>query len=147
MTTRLVIAVTALLVAGCDQVGELMPCPEFSKTSHPQIAVAVTSDMFVTAKRPLLADVVGAYLIRLELSAAALGETRAIYEVCRAGGSAVVSVKGSSIPPFIVTTVTNDGEALVLRPTRERAVEVLHALAFKDEEFDGWKPGQWKPNE
>ena len=49
--------------------------------------------MFVTAKLPLLTDVGGAYLVRLQLSPADLGETRAIADVCRAGGSAVVTVR------------------------------------------------------
>lgn len=117
-----------------------MPPPIFSKTSNPQIGVSVTSDMFVTAARPLLTDVGGGYMVRLKLSPAALGETQAILDVCHRGGSAVVTVKGSSIAPFIITAVNDEGEALVICPSRERAVSILHALQFPDKDFGGLKP-------
>jgi hypothetical protein len=76
-------------------------------------------------------------VVRLKLSPAALGETQAILDVCRRGGSAVTTVKGSSIAPFIITAVNDDGEALVMCPTREHAVSILHALRFPDKDFGG----------
>jgi len=141
MMARSAVVLMAVFVAACkDDAYEPERPPMFSKTSHPQIGVSVSSDMFVTAKLPLLTDVGGAYLIRLQLSPEALGETRAIAEVCRGGGSAVVTVKGSSIPPFIITAVTDDADALVLCPTRERAVEILRVLKFEEKDFAGWTP-------
>ena len=61
MRQRLLLA--ALLgLAGCEPKGEQMAPLLFSKTSHPQLGVTVTSDMFVTSSQPLLADIGGAYL-------------------------------------------------------------------------------------
>jgi hypothetical protein len=138
--TRQLLAPLLLFLAGCDQEGEPMPPPVFSKTSNPQIGVTVTPDMFVTAEKPLLADVGSAYVVRLKMSPAALGETQAILDVCRRGGSAVVTVKGNSIPPFIITAVNADGEALVICPSRERAVAILQALQFPEKDWGGLKP-------
>ena len=135
MAQRLLLAALLSLTA-CEEPFERDAPPKFSKTSHPQIGVAVTSGAFVGGRKPLLMDVGGAYLVRLELTPdGSFGEARAIADVCRAGGSAVVTVKGSSIPPFIVTEVTDRGEALVLCNTRDRAIEILHALRFEDKEF------------
>jgi hypothetical protein len=141
MRSRVLLLSLSVCVVACShEEGEPLSPPIFTKTSHPQVGVSVTSDMFVTAKLPLLTDVGGAYLVRLQLSPADRGETRAIADVCRAGGSAVVTVKGASIPPFIVTSVTNDADALVLCPTREAAVAILRALKFEEKDFGGWKP-------
>jgi hypothetical protein len=134
MAQRLLFAALLSLTA-CEEQFERDAPPKFSKTSHPQIGVT-SGCAFVGGTKPLLTDVGGAYLVRLELTPdGSCGEARAIVDICRSGGSAVVTVTGSSIPPFIVTAVTDRGEALVLCNTRDRAVEILHALRFEDKEF------------
>ena len=134
MAHRLLLAALLSLTA-CDQQFERDAPPKFSKTSHPQIGVS-SGCAFVGGTKPLLTDVDGAYLVRLELTPdGSFGEARAIADVCRAGGSAVVTVTSSSIAPFIITEVSDRGEALVLCNTRERAVEILHALRFEDKDF------------
>jgi len=140
MTRHLLVAPLLLFIIGCDQEGEPMPPPIFSKTSNPQVGVTVRSDMFVTAQRPLLTDVGGAYVVRLKMSPAALGETQAILDVCRRGGSAVITVKGNSIAPFIITAVNDEGEALVICASRERAVAILQVLQFPEKDWGGVKP-------
>jgi hypothetical protein len=123
MPPRLILlSVLICLVASCD-------------SRNPQTAVSVMPYMFVTSKHPLLTDLHGAYLLRLQLSPADHPETSQIADTCRAGGSVVVKIRDSSIEPFIVTTVTNEADALVVCLRRDHAIDILHALGFKDNEF------------
>lgn len=119
------LGILLLLLPGCDRGAA-------SSGASPTIAeVSVNSLTFVNPysnTAPRLTDLNGAFLVRMELTPAKQEDADKIAATCRSGGVVIARITDSKIRPFTISSVSNDGDALVIVESRERALELFSAL-------------------
>lgn len=93
--------------------------------------ISVGPDAFVSPQGPYIEPFQDVFLLRIGLTPAEHPDARRIADACRAGGVAILNVKGTDSPPFVVSKVTNDADAIVVTATQDAAFAILRDLRFQ----------------